>query len=200
MGACHVARGRGGSEYSLKDDRALTGTTYEAARIADRRHLLLELGLPTFGLSFAISVLTTYAPVVLIDLVGSTSQVGVLLAAEGAFALAVPLLVGSVSDRPSGAPASRRFPFIEVGAPLVVLGLLLLPLLPSIPVAAISVLAFFIGYYVYYPPYRALYADLLPPSEYARSQSEQAVLRGVGLGAALLSGGLLLRCGSRCRS
>jgi hypothetical protein len=69
MGACHVARGQGGSEYSLKDDRALTGMTYETARTAGRRHLLLELGLPTFGLSFAISVLTTYAPVVLIDLV-----------------------------------------------------------------------------------------------------------------------------------
>jgi predicted MFS family arabinose efflux permease len=51
---------------------------------------------------------------------------------------------------------------------------------------------FFVGYYAYYPPYRALYADLLPRRLYARAQASQAVLRGAGLGAALLAGGLLL--------
>jgi MFS family permease len=54
------------------------------------------------------------------------------------------------------------------------------------------VLAFFVGYYVYYPPYRALYADLLPRRLYARAQAAQAIARGTGLGAALLMGGLLL--------
>ena len=58
--------------------------------------------------------------------------------------------------------------------------------------AALAVLAFFVGYYSYYPPYRALYADLLPQRLYARAQANQAVLRGAGLGAALLAGGLLL--------
>jgi hypothetical protein len=43
---------------------------------------------------------------------------------------------------------------------------------------------FFVGYYVYYPPYRALYADLLPRRLYARAQAGQAIARGAGLGFA----------------
>ena len=76
--------------------------------------------------------------------------------------------------------------------PLIVAGLVLLPFSPSIDLAAGAVLAFFVGYYLYYPPYRALYADLLPRALYARAQAGQAIARGAGLGAALLAGGLLL--------
>src|SRR5579862_4820249 len=100
------------------------------------RPLLIALGLPTFGLAFAISVLTTYGPVVLIRLTNSPSQVGALIGAEGAFALVVPLLSGAVSDRLPGSPAARRFPFIAAGAPLVVAGLVLLPFSGSVPLAA----------------------------------------------------------------
>ena len=156
------------------------------------RPLLITLGLPTFGLAFAISVLTTYGPVVLIRLTDSPSQVGVLIGAEGAFALVVPVLAGALSDRLPGSPATRRLPFILAGAPLAVAGLVLLPFSGTVGLAAAGVLAFFVGYYLYYPPYRALYVDLLPRSSYARMQANQAVLRGVGLGAALLTGGLLL--------
>ena len=156
------------------------------------RPLLFTLGLPTFGLAFAISVLTTYGPVLLIRLTDSTSQVGALIGAEGAFALVVPVLAGALSDRLRGSPATRRLPFILAGAPLAVTGLVLLPVSGTVGVAAAAVLVFFIGYYLYYPPYRALYVDLLPRSSYARAQASQAVLRGAGLGAALLTGGLLL--------
>jgi MFS family permease len=156
------------------------------------RSLLLLLGLPTFGLAFAISVLTTYGPVVLIHLTNSTSQIGALIGGEGAFALAIPLVSGALSDRLPGSPAMRRFPFILAGAPLVVTGLVLLAFGASVAVASASVLAFFVGYYLYYPPYRAMYADLLPRRFYARAQSSQAILRGAGLGIALLAGGLLL--------
>ena len=156
------------------------------------RPLLLVLGLPTFGLAFAISVLTTYGPVVLIHLTTSTSQVGALIGGEGAFALVVPLVSGTVSDRLPGSPSGRRFPFVLAGAPLIVVGLALLGFSGSFLLAAAAVLAFFIGYYLYYPPYRALYADLLPRRFYPRAQSSQAILRGAGLGSALLAGGLLL--------
>jgi MFS family permease len=159
---------------------------------AAARPLLLTLGLPTFGLAFAISVLTTYGPVVLIRLTNSPSQVGLLLGAEGAFALVVPLLSGTLSDRLRGSPAARRFPFVLVGAPLAVAGVTALPFSRSVTIAAVAVLAFFVGYYLYYPPYRALYADLLPRRFYARAQSSQAILRGTALGVALLAGGLLL--------
>jgi MFS family permease len=160
--------------------------------LARARPLLFVLGLPTLGLAFAISVLTTYGPVVLIRLTDSTSQVGLLIGGEGAFALLIPLVSGALSDRLPGSSATRRMPFIAAGAPLVVAGLVVLASSGSYALAAASVLAFFVGYYLYYPPYRALYADLLPRSFQARAQASQAVLRGVGLGVALLAGGLLL--------
>ncbi|HET7530976.1 MAG TPA: MFS transporter [Mycobacteriales bacterium] len=154
--------------------------------------LLIVLGLPTLGLSFAVTMLTTYGPVVLLDVTKSPAKVGALIGGEGAFALLIPLVAGMLSDRISSARWGRRLPFVAVGAPLVMAGLALLPFVSSYRLAGFAVLLFFIGYYLYYPPYRALYADLLPRRLYARAQSSQAVLRGVGLGAALIAGGVLL--------
>jgi MFS family permease len=56
----------------------------------------------------------------------------------------------------------------------------------------VTILMFFVGYYLYYPPYRAIYADILPRRLFARAQSAQAIQRGAGLGIALIAGGLLL--------
>jgi maltose/moltooligosaccharide transporter len=151
------------------------GESFRAAR-----PLVLLLGLPTLGLAFAISVITTYGPVVLSDLTSSTTKIGLLIGGEGAFALAIPLLSGSISDRLPGTTARRRLPLVAV------------PFSHSFAVAAAAILAFFVGYYLYYPPYRALYADLLPRAFFARAQASQAVLRGAGLGVALLAGGILL--------
>jgi MFS family permease len=130
--------------------------------------------------------------VILIHLTHSPAAVGALIGGEGAFALAVPLASGTVSDRLPPSPLGRRLPFVLAGAPLAATALAVLPFSGSIAIAALSVLVFFIGYYTYYPPYRALYADLLPRSLYARAQAGQAIARGLGLGLALLAGGLLL--------
>jgi MFS family permease len=156
------------------------------------RPLLVLLGLPTFGLALAISLLTTYGPVILIHLTHSPAAVGALIGVEGAFALVVPLVAGTVSDRLPPSPLGRRLPFVVVGAPLAATALALLPFSSSTAIAGLSVLVFFVGYYTYYPPYRALYADLLPRTLYARAQAGQAIARGTGLGVALLAGGLLL--------
>ena len=164
----------------------------EGEPIAEVQPLLVLLGLPTFGLALAISVLTTYGPVILLSLSHSPTAVGALIGGEGAFALAVPLLAGTLSDRLPPSPLGRRLPFILAGAPLVVASLALFPFSATTTIAAVVVLAFFVGYYLYYPPYRALYADLLPRALYARAQAGQAIARGAGLGFALLSGGLLL--------
>jgi MFS family permease len=159
----------------------------------DVRPLLLVLGLPTFGLAFAITILTTYGPSVLLSLTHSPAKVGALIGGEGAFALVVPLISGALSDRlPATTPAGRRMPFVIVGAPLAAAGLVLLPFSPDLQFAGVTILMFFVGYYLYYPPYRAIYADLLPRRLFARAQSAQAVQRGAGLGLALITGGLLL--------
>ena len=150
------------------------------------------LGLPTLGLALAAGILTTYGPVILLRVAHSPARVGALIGGEGAFALAIPLLAGVLSDRLPPSPLGRRLPFVFVGTPLVIAGLLLLAWSPTYAAAAIAVLLFFIGYYLYYPPYRALYADLLPLHVQPRAQGSQAVYRGIGLGVALMAGGLLL--------
>jgi Na+/melibiose symporter-like transporter len=64
--------------------------------------------------------------------------------------------------------------------------------MPSLWTTTLIVLAFFFAYYVYEPPYRGLYPDVLPPSAFGRSQGIQHVLRGAALGLALVGGGFLL--------
>lgn len=156
------------------------------------RRVLGVMGLPTLGLAFAISILTTYGPLVLQHLAHSTTKVGLLIGGEGAFALAVPIISGGLSDRLPPTQFGRRLPFVMAGGPLVLIGLILLPLSPTYFVAGVAVLLFYVGYYLFYPPYRAIYADVLSPDLYARAQASQAILRGVGLGGALLAGGLLI--------
>jgi MFS family permease len=160
----------------------------------EARPLLLVLGLPTFGLSFAITVLTIYGPSILLTLThNSPAKVGALIGGEGAFALVVPLISGALSDRiPADTPIGRRMPFVIVGAPLAAAGLVLLAFVPTYQLAGVTILMFFVGYYLYYPPYRAIYADILPRRLFARAQSAQAIQRGAGFGVALISGGLLL--------
>jgi MFS family permease len=99
----------------------------------------------------------------------------------------VPLIAGALSDR-----LKSRMPFVLIGAPLAAGGLVLLPFARDLQFAGVTILMFFVGYYLYYPPYRAIYADLLPRRLFARAQSAQAVQRGAGLGIALITGGLLL--------
>lgn len=159
---------------------------------SNARNLLVLLGLPTFGLAFAISILTTYGPVVLLARAGSPTAVGALIGGEGAFALVIPLIAGALSDRLPRAGLARRVPFLAAGTPLAAAGVVLLPFGHSFLLAGTMVFVFYVGYYLYYPPYRAMYADLLPRSLFARSQSGQAIARGAGLGAALLVGGVLL--------
>src|SRR5207248_2635030 len=54
-------------------------------------------------------------------------------------------------------------------------------------------LAYSFAYYLYEPPYRGLYPDVLPPSTYGRAQGVQHVLRGIALGIALVGGNFLLK-------
>jgi MFS family permease len=57
---------------------------------------------------------------------------------------------------------------------------------------ALALFAFFFAYYIYEPPYRGLYPDLLPDTYFGRAQGVQHLFRGVALGGALVGGGFLL--------
>jgi Na+/melibiose symporter-like transporter len=155
---------------------------------------LAVLGLPTAALALAITLVSTYVPVVANDFLSSTTVIGGLIAIEGVMALWLPLVVGSWSDR-LRTPIGGRLPFLVVATPFAAISLALMGFARSIEALAILVTVFFVAYFVAYEPYRALYPDLIDDDIAARAQSTQAVYRGAGTGVALVGGGLLIASG-----
>ena len=119
-----------------------------APSAAEIRRLLRTLALPTFGLALAMSVLTTYAPVLLGEKTDSGAAIGLAIGAEGLFALFLPVLVGSLSDR-TRSRLGRRLPYALFATPLLVAPLVLLPFSGSFAGTVALVSLFFVGYFVY---------------------------------------------------
>jgi MFS family permease len=153
--------------------------------------ILAILGVPTFALALAITTVSTYLPVLAEDFSDSSIVIGLLIGGEGLIALWLPLVVGSWSDR-LRTPLGSRLPFILAATPALVVALAVLGFVDSIAAAAIVVAVFFVGYFVAYEPYRALYPDLVEDDIAGRAQSTQAIFRGLGTFLALVGGGLLI--------
>jgi MFS family permease len=168
-------------------------TAQAALRLpAVRRSLFWTLGLGAFGLAFSITTTAAYLPPLLHRFTDSGTLIGLVLGAEGVFALALSPVIGPWSDT-FHTPLGRRRPFMLAALGPLGFCLLLMPFMPNLWTTTLIVLAFFFAYYVYEPPYRGLYPDLLPPSTYGRAQGIQHVLRGIALGTALVGGGFLLK-------
>ena len=155
-----------------------------------RGRFVWTLGLGAFGLAFSITTLT-FLPVELGRFTGSGTLIALVLGAEGVFALLLSPVIGPWSDT-FHTPLGRRRPFMLVALGPMAFCLVLMPFMPNLWTTTLVVFAFFFAYYVYEPPYRGLYPDLLPPSVYGRAQGFQHVLRGIALGGALVGGGFLL--------
>ena len=113
-----------------------------------------------------------------------------MLAAEGVFALTLPLVIGPWSDT-FHTPLGRRRPFMLVAIGPMTFALALLAFMPNLWTTALMLFALFFAYYVYEPPYRGLYPDLLPERVFGRAQGVQHVFRGIAIGGALIGGGYL---------
>ena len=148
------------------------------------------LGLGAFGLAFSLTTTAAYLPPLLGRFTGSATLIALVLAAEGLFAITLPLVIGPWSDG-FHTPLGRRRPFMLVALGPIGFCLALMAFMPSLWTTALLVFAFFFAYYVYEPPYRGLYPDLLPERIYGRAQSVQHLLRGLALGTALIGGGAL---------
>ena len=157
-----------------------------------RLPLVWILGLGAFGLAFSISTTAAYLPPLLARFTDSRTLIAAIVAAEGAFALSVPLVIGPWSDT-FLTPMGRRRPFMLAAVPAIGFCLALVAFMPTIWTTALIIAGFYAAYYVYEPPYRGLYPDLLPENLYARSQSVQHVMRGIAIGIALVGGGFLLK-------
>ena len=157
-----------------------------------RSRLVWILGLGAFGLSFSISTTAAYLPKYLERFTSSATVIAAIIAAEGLFALSVPLVIGPWSDT-FQTPLGRRRPFMLVALPAFAFCLSLVAFMPTIWTAGLIIAAFYFAYYVYEPPYRGLYPDLLQEGLYGRSQSVQHVMRGAAIGFALVGGGFLFK-------
>jgi MFS family permease len=165
--------------------------TVERALQRSELRTLAILGVPTFALALGITTVSTYLPVVAEDFSTSSIVVGLLIGGEGLIALWLPLVVGSWSDA-LRTPIGSRLPFIIGATPPLVAALALLGFVNSIAAAAVVVAVFFVGYFIAYEPYRALYPDLVDHEIAGRAQASQAIFRGLGTFLALAGGGLLI--------
>src|SRR3954452_5435719 len=168
--------------------------THERPLSGDERRAVALLGIPTLALALSVTVVTTYLPVVAEGFGGSTVTIGVIIGIEGLVALWLPLLAGTWSDR-LRTPLGGRLPFLLGASPFVVAGLAAMGAVGSVKTLAAAALVFFLGYFIPYEPYRALYPDALGDDVEGRAQGTQALWRGLGTGLALVAGGLLLDLG-----
>src|ERR687884_1533530 len=85
------------------------------------QRIVALLGIPTLALALVVTMVTTYLPVVARGFVGSTVVIGVIVGIEGLFALWLPLVVGTWSDRVRTRIGGRP-PFLLAGSPGVIVG------------------------------------------------------------------------------
>jgi MFS family permease len=148
------------------------------------------LGVPALALAFAITTVSALVPLTLQRLAASPLLIGVVVAGEGLIALLLPLWIGPLSDRTRTA-LGGRLPYVILGTALCSPALVGLPFVASVPGIAALMLLFYIGYFVYYPAYRALYPDVVPRARFGRSQGVQTLLREIGLTLALTASPIL---------
>jgi DHA1 family multidrug resistance protein-like MFS transporter len=157
----------------------------------DSERLLWTLGIGAFGLAWPTATVAAYLPTVLRSFTGSDALIGAVLAAEGVFALLLPLVVGPLSDA-TVTPLGRRHPYLVFSVLPMAFAVGLVASMSTLWATAGLLFVFFFATYVYEPPWRGLYADLLPPEVAGRGQAASHVMRGLAMAGALVGGGLAL--------
>src|SRR4029079_9238472 len=186
------AAGRGRRRGTRGADRGRRRLRGDGGPLIFRRSTAWILGLGAFGLAFSLTITATCLPFILSKFTDSTALIGVILGAEGVFALVVSPVIGPWSDS-FHTPLGRRRPFMLAALGPLGFCLLMMPFMPNVWTVTLVVLAFFFAYYVYEPPYRGLYPDLVPREYLGRSQGVQHQLRGIALLFGSVGGTLLLK-------
>ena len=152
---------------------------------------MLVLVLPTLGFSMALSLVTTYLPVILDRYTKSATLIGFAIGGEGIFSALIPLWVGVLSDRIWTKRWGRRQPFMIFAAPFMAAALMLAPFQPAYVAIAISTFVFFAAYHFYTSPYQSLIADVTPANSAGKVQGYQAFMRGGGMFLGMVVAGFL---------
>jgi MFS family permease len=151
--------------------------------------LLVALGLPSLGLTFAVTILTVFLPTILRNFTGP-AIIGLILGIEGFLGLTMPFIAGALSDHAK--TVKNRFNYLIPSAFLMIAGLVLAATLNTLFVIIPAVVLFYAGYFAYLSPYWSLYPDLIPKSHSGRSRSAEGSWQVVGSFVALMGGGFLL--------
>ena len=101
-----------------------------------------KLGLGAFGLAFSITTTAAYLPPLLDEFTSHGTLIGLVLGAEGLFALCVSPVIGPWSDS-FHTPLGRRRPFMLAALGPLGFSLLLMPFMPNLFTACLVVLGFF---------------------------------------------------------
>ena len=120
-----------GDEDVARAERTVVDVVCEGMAVAVRRaNLVRNLGLGAFGLAFSITTTAAYLPPLLAQVHRPGTLIGLVLGAEGVFALCVPPVIGPWSDT-FQTPMGRRRPFML--AALGPIGFCLADLMPFMP-------------------------------------------------------------------
>jgi maltose/moltooligosaccharide transporter len=156
---------------------------------------MLVLTLPTLGFATALSLITTYLPVILKDILGNRSGaatlIGFAIGGEGIFSSLIPIWVGVISDRIWTKRWGRRQPFMIFAAPFMAASLMLAPFQPSYLSIAVSTFVFFAAYHFYTSPYQSLLPDVTPSDSHGKVQGYQSFMRGGGMFLGMVVAGVL---------
>jgi MFS family permease len=113
-----------------------------------RTSLFWTLGLGAFGLAFSITTTAAYLPPLLDRFTNSGTLIGLVLGAEGVFALCLSPVIGPWSDT-FHTPLGRRRPFMLAALGPMGFCLLLMPFMPNLWTTTLIVLSIFVAYNVY---------------------------------------------------
>lgn len=155
----------------------------------DSNLFLLLLGIPSFGLTFAVTILTAFLPTELSKLT-TPLFIGLIIGAEGLLGIFAPLVFGILSDRARSVVG--RFKYLMPATTAMAASLILMGWIRNLYVIVPMVALFYVGYFAYLAPYWAIYPDLVSDESASRSRSIEGILRVIGAFLALLSGGFLI--------
>lgn len=159
-------------------------------RARERERFLELLGLPALGLTFAVTVVSTYVPLRLVH-AATPVEIGVVVGGEGFFALFVPSLVGAMTDRTSGRVGSRMH-YLGLAAVIMAAALVVVGFVNQVVALGLVIAVFYVGYYGYLAPYWAFYPDLVPSRQSGQAWAAESVWQLLGSALAIIAGGFLL--------
>ena len=155
------------------------------------RGLVWSLGLGAFGLAFSITTTAAYLPPVLRQLhrLDDDDRAGARGRGRRSRSRCRSSSARGATRSTRRSAAAAR----SCSSPLGPIGfcLALMAFMPNLWTTALLVFAFFFAYYIYEPPYRGLYPDVLPARVFGQAQGVQHMLRGLAIGGALVGGGFL---------